>query len=314
MDTGKFVGLLVAFLVGALVLTAFVPIIDSTQHTIEKTINQNEGYTHTMDLIDDDVTIEIDYTNGGSEIDVTVGTTSMNVDVSTVNNTRTFLFYSDVCMLWVDRVSAVNTPVYCLKSTGYTGNLSRATSVFEYDSSTKEVTLTVSGVETFSDTVEKFAYVYSADTGKYGFFNNSDSIPVTINANDVFETFYAGGWWAWSVVAYSSTAEEWFNSANTPIEGIVISSANSPDEYAATISAPWIDNGNGTYTRDGAVAHIEYNDSEDEQTLDYHLCVIAPIEYVSYEDNPTSDIVGLLPLIAGVGMLIWAIAYFLRRY
>lgn len=312
MDTGKFVGLLLAFLVGALVLTAFVPIIDSTQHTIEKTINQNEGYNHTMDLIEDDVIIEIDYTNGGSEIEVTVGTETMDVDVSTASNVRTFLFYSDVCMLWVDRVANANVPVYALKSTGYTGNLSTTTSVFEYDSTTKEVTLTINGTETFNDIVEKFAYVYTADNGKYGFFNYGTNI--TLGENDSLEMFTSGGWWDITIVAYESTAKEWYKSTTTPIEGMVITSDSVPDEYPATMSNVWIKNDNGTYTRNSATVTVSYNDGDNEVTSNKSAHVIASIEYVSYEDNPTSDVVGLLPLIAGVGMLIWAVAYFLRRY
>lgn len=312
MDTGKFVGLLVAFLVGALVLTAFVPIIDSTQHTIEKTINQNEGYNHTMDLISDDVTIEINYSNGASTIDVTVGTTTKEVDVSTTATPRTLLFYSDICMLFVDRIANENAPVYAVKSTGYTGNLSNATSVFTYNNTTKAVTLVVGDVETYTDTVEKFAYVYDGNAGKYGFFDTNAN--PTVNKDATIEVMSLGGWWANSIVTYTATGQAWYNSTTTPIQGMVITAPATPEEYSATITGTWTDNGNKTYTRSSNLLNASYNDGETDKTLSQTSVTIAPIEYVSYEENATSDIVGLLPLVAGVGMLIWAVAYFLRRY
>ena len=311
MDAGKYVGMLVAFLVGALVLTAFVPIIDSTQHTIEKTINQNDGYNHTMDLLNNDVLITIDYTSGENEITVNVGDTDYSVDVSQTSSNSTWLFYSDVCMLWVDRVAGANTPVYALKSTGYTGNMSNSSSSFTYDNSSKEVELTINGNVVFTDTVEKFAYVYSANDGKYGYFTNQ----VTVEKNTTIELFRGGGWWDNTYVAYTATANDWYNSVTVPIAGMVITKDSTPIEYDAVYSSSyWIDNGNGTYTRTASSTSATFNNGESDTTISQNTRIIAPIEYVSYEENPTSDVIGLLPLVAGAGLLISAVAYFLRRY
>lgn len=307
METGfmnRIIGLVLALVVGGLLVGGLlIPTVEGTQTTLMEKEYTNTEYTHTMDLIKDDVLIEIDYTNGAGSIDVMFGDKEYLVDVSQQNTISTWLFYSDVCMLWVDRVAGVNSPVYALKSTNYTGSLSGASSVFTYDHSTKEVKLSINGTETFTDTVEKFAYVYTANEGEYGYFTTN----VTVSENATIEMFRGGGWWDNTYVTYSATGKQWYNSTTTPIEGLVISKDATPTEYAAEYSSThWVDNGNKTYSRDSASTTCTYNDGADDVTNTPAMRIIAPIKYVAYESNSYSIMLGVVGILAIVALVVVA--------
>ena len=304
----KLIPIVLTLVVGIILAgSMLVPVISDAQTSLTKTDNVNaaETYNHTMDLISDNVTITIDYTNGGSEIAVAIGDTVKELDVSTTTTPRSLLFYSDVCILFVDRVADANSPVYCIESTGYVGNLSRATSVFTYDYSTKEASLTVNDELTFTDEVEKFAYVYTAESGKFGFFDVNKN--PTVNKDASIEVLSMGGWWAKTIASCSATGTQWYNSGTTAIEGLVIAPANPVSEYAANISGNWTDNGNGTYTRTNSSLTVLYNDGEEDQSITQTSVVIAPISYVSYETNASSTLIGVIPILVIVALVMGAI-------
>lgn len=315
MDTGKFVGLLVFFLVGALVLMAFVPAIQET--TSATNTFTNDGY-YTMDKVssDSEFTLTWDYTEPTS-IDID----GVKIDLSNAGLTpgKSYtIFGADNFVL---RLYWTATAPYCQ----YFGDASVIPSFMQAN----------------VPTASKLTATVTNETITFASTDPSYTTPVTIPLKDTTYCINPAGNGDYVMKKASDSVYIESNTDIIVLDGITTLTANDVGIYAdGTINGD-LDattfRGTGTYdvtfsdfvyTTENVTGYIDLvklekvdftatqNDTDYTVTYSYFIVpveVTAEKEY--HADTTLATVINLLPLIAGVGLLMFLVAEFLyTRY
>ena len=308
MDTGKFIGLLVFFLVGALVLVAFVPVINETT-TATKTF-ENDGY-FTYDVIDSDTNLTIEWdatkpgllTIGDKEITMPTGIGNWTIIGST---NFTMRYYS----------SGTVTGLQCYGSAGYlsanTGNAVSGTIIV--DETSMVLTRTNADTTTISTT-------YSM--GQHGFVINADGVGNLMLKYSNESAYVKGD----SEVYLCGTTFVTGSGTNDFVgvfgygsidDGLTMSSFygdSSPNTVSfgeVTATYTEVNGFIDLYELEKFTFPLTQNDATVTATYSYFVVpteVTAEKEY--HPDTTLSTVINLLPLIAGVGLLMFLVAEFL---
>lgn len=305
MDTGKFVGLLVAFLVGMLVLVAFVPIINETT-TATKTF-ENDGVFNYGKFTPTD-TYELIYTQ-------TDGSITANGEVVTPISGVSLTNYGNYSVIASDNVLLR----YGANQSGYyiqlIGNDSGGNNVLTGGvSCTATITggkLSVSVVSSENVTTTKtFDF-----TELYAIVSDKDVAVMKVSSDSVYikgdSELYGSG---------LTTVSSWnnmFHIEGTYDDGITIT---SPNLTTATFdNIKWnivpVSGYEDLYQLTSIEFDITNNDTTVHATYSYFgVPSEVTAEKSIHPDSALTVIIDLLPLIAGIGLLMGAVAYFLRRY
>lgn len=284
MDTGKFVGLLVAFLVGALVLVAFVPIIEDTTSSTKTFENDGMYYmTNPTEAVHVEFLGGTDWKINGETLDYTViGATNIVVfDNSFIRN---------VGQVRGDITTSFNDADFTIDNGTITGTYNNGTGTINWTYTER----------CYVATNDKSAWTMTSNTG--GWYIKSDSQITGIGLTTVKDSDGNN-----QIIVIHADAVGLEATVTTPTNAVTISdvvvNATPVNGYldlyeftSITFKVTW-----GTY-----VTNCTYN------------TVIVPsevtVEKEYHPDSTLATIIDLLPFIAGVGLLMWAVAYFLRRY
>lgn len=303
MDTGKFVGLLVFGLVGILVLSAFIPILTETTSATDTL--ENDGYFHMEKYgTDDDLTISWDPADPKKITinDVTYSpNTPLNQFVSLVVGDNWFFRYADggpntnvaVSYGGLETVAGSTTdgiPISVTCSNG-TATIVKNT-----------ITHTVAYTE---------IYAISGDTGAYVMKNANESVYMAGGTE-----FLALGTTAIGVGATGRAMLKVTGDVNDGAEVEVIASqpAGATTTNIVVNATPltnYIGYSLSTVTFDIVSEGVEY-----PATYSYFIVPAeVTLERSIHMDSALATIINLLPLIAGVGLLMFLVAEFLyTRY
>lgn len=308
MDTGKFVGLLVFFLVGALVLVAFVPIIQETTSATD-TFTNNGYYDMTALDENSEYTLFWDHTK---PYQVTV-----NDDVIEFSGLNLYTAYtivgSDEFSLRFYNVSD-NPRIQLYGGTGW-GFASAG-----YTQGTDFTVTITDGNMTMSNTAETPFEVSNPIPDKcFGIVKDGSLVMKKMNT----PAYVMGDT---SIIVLCGYTEGTNASVGVYAEGTV----NDGLDY--TLFRPSTDSETAIFS-DEVITASEVNGYVDlkslskvefevtvtagtlEPTYSYFIVpkeVTAEKEY--HPDSTLATVIDLLPFIAGVGLLMGAVAYFLRRY
>lgn len=305
MDAGKIAGLLVAFLVGTLVLVAFVPIINETT-TATKTF-ENEGVFNYGKFTPTD-TYELTY-------DAVSGELTANGEVVTPIPGVSLTNYGNYSVIASDNVLLR----YGANQNGYyiqlVGNDSGGNNVLIGGvSCTATITggkLSVSLVSSEDVTTTKtFDF-----TELYAIVSDDDIAIMKVSNESVYITgdseIYGSG---------LTTVSAWnnmFHIEGTYDDGITITSPNLTSATFDNIT--WTIEPVSGFVDLYKLTKIEFDITSDDTTVHATYSYFGVPSEVTAEksihpDSALTVIINLLPLIAGIGLLMGAVVYFLRRY
>lgn len=315
MDTGKFIGLLVFFLVGALVLVAFVPVIQETTSATDTFTNA--GY-YSMDELGQDAELTISWDKSTPMI-LTVGETAVDMTDLPKSRSYTIIGSSD----FVVRYDKINDTSVVIQ--GYNND----NDYFNVGDGT-EVTITVSsgsvtchsnrtdisGGLTTEYTFTDVAYALNPlGNGTYSYimkdaaqtaYVKGDSVIYFLGVTNVTPTEVIG-------VYASGTLDD-----GMTVETAAIRNVTTVDSYTDPVPTYTEVNGyKDLYALEKYEFTINYDSTESyDVTYSYFIVpyeVTAEKEY--HADTTLATVINLLPLIAGIGLLMFLIGEFLyTRY
>lgn len=310
MDVKNFVGLLVFGVIGVIVLSAFVPIISETT-SATKTF-ENDGY-YRMTNTDEETVIT--WTPSVEQFVIQVN----GVDVS-LENLKNYGAYRNYSIAFADDVI-----VRYYYETANSQNIQIWTSDYHVGMGsnsiyTMTVTINSSGL-TFTTSEPDYVPTSVAHSGDYFIIDANGEFVMKFSDKTAYilkdtTIFYAGG--------ISGVATSIFSSIY--IEGTVLDYEVTPLRNYVTIS-----NKDSTFTEvSGYIDLVELDkltfdttysppggtETERNQTYSYFL---VPYEVTAeksvHPDDALSSVIDLLPLIAGIGLMIILVAEFLyTRY
>lgn len=290
MDYKNIMTLIIAALVGVVILAGFLPIITATQDTAGDsiTINNaiNDGNYYVRELKEGDVLI-VEVTEGQTtkvKLNGEYVKTIEGTDIGAYHN----LLMSDVLTVW----SAAGTgscqygsnESIAIGYTNATATFTYSGGVFNIQYGTQNITLNDSPTWGFVVCNESDAGYYdSTRTGQYTFYIKNDNDVVcsgayTTGDNDTYYWYYNG---------VAGVAEDYtcsYNFEKTLVDG----------------------------TSDIYEAHCEFVVG-DESFVPYRILI--PLEVTGHKTSGALyEIFGLLPLIAGIGLLLMICIEVFRRY
>lgn len=290
MDTGKFVGLLVFFLVGALVLVAFVPIIQETTSATD-TIT-NEGV---YNMTDDDS----DYTLVYNGVSGTIDANGTIIQRDSIPAGAWTLISTPDYMIRLQNYSAQSYNLWIFGIDGFNRVIG--------NSETDNVTI---GVSSGSITLDTETWTYSGEfrgIDPKGSYVMTDGTPFTVNKTDSiivgngttpvtvwYDLFYMIG----TVEDMEVTAKDTITISNIEVN-------TTPQS---------------NYVNGVSVESITFTATDGTNTVDatYNRVIVpaeVTLEKSIHPDTTLATIINLLPLIAGVGLLMFLVAEFLyTRY
>lgn len=286
MDTGKFIGLLVFFLVGALVLVAFVPVIQETT-SATNTIT-NEGV---YNLTDDDSDYTLVYNGLSGTIDAN-GTIIQRDSIP--EGSWTFISTPDY-LIRLQNYAPQNYNLWLIAMDGTTSILG--------SNNTDGITITVNSG---TITTPLNSYTYTGEfrgidpNGKYVMTNGQ---PFTVNETD---TIIVGNGTTLVTVWYDlfymfGTAEDMEVTSNDTITISNIQVNSTPlTNYVGGVSVESI-----TFSA---------TDGTNSANATYNRVIVpeeVTLEKSIHPDTTLATVINLLPLIAGVGLLMFLVAEFL---
>lgn len=279
MDIKNWIGVVIGILVGGLILSCFVPVIVSTQQTVGDGITlTNESYEY------------VSLSNGDVNTTYEDGVLKINDVTQTVPAVGGQIFFAcDYVILWFN--GSVPYGSYLNQASGIRNIASFDLTVSDNKLS-GSVTYDNNKTQTVSDQDITFSFYYDPN-GEYSVFKGSTTQPYVNSDVDITAvgTYYTGDnktfYWCYNGVA--GGIDENFT-------------------YGATISKTLTDGTTDIYN----VTGVTFDISGETFTPFY---MIAPKEVSGHQTSGAMyDILGMLPLVAGVGLLMFAVVYFLRRY
>ena len=290
MDTGKFIGLLVFFLVGALVLVAFVPVIQETT-SATNTITNDGVYNMTDD--DSDYTLVYNGTSGTIDANGTViQRDSIPAGAWTLISTPEYMirlqnYSAQSYNLWIFGITGFNRVLGNVETDGVTihvssGSITLATETWNYTGEFRGIDPNGSFVMT---------------DGQPFTVHKTDSIIVGNGTTPVsvwYDLFYMIG-----------TAEDMEVTSNGTITISDIQVNRTPlTQYVDGVSVESI-----TFSA---------TDGTNSTNATYNRVIVpeeVTLEKSIHPDTTLATVINLLPLIAGVGLLMFLVAEFLyTRY
>lgn len=303
MDTGKFVGLLVFFLVGALVLVAFVPVIQETASATDTFTN--DGYFKMTKYEEDtDITIEWDYTNP-TKVVVNGETYTLDNNVSV-----TIAFVENAGI----RIYSTQSGMQALMPQGTmaadVGESENMTVVFSEGTVTATIPREGSDDLTLSTTYTAPIYCISSD-GNYVMKKSNESAYMLKDTEFIglgVTTITGAGS---KVILVKGTIEDGATAT-------IVTTSGTP----ATLTDPVLTNTTvagyvDLYQLDKITFAGQVTGSADTNITYSYFVVPAEVtaEKTYHPDSALSTIISLLPLIAGVGLLMFLVGEFLyTRY
>lgn len=310
MDTGKFVGLLVFGLIGIIVLSAFVPIISETTTATNTFDNSADGY-YTMALnADDDTTYTIEYS-----LD-TPGILTINGETfdafATYGQAITSVAMADD---WVLRFDSQNSQYGYLQY--YDGTLWRGSnSTKSFEMTASNGTATINTVES-NDATTTLTKTY---TSMFVIYPDSDYTmkKPTQNAYVLGDSLiFAEGITSGTASGNVPTGAQVIKITGNITDGVTITTSDTDwiisnieihkTDVAGYIDLYQIEKITFDLTKDDAVYHATYS------------FFVVPSEITAeksiHPDTALATVIDMLPLIAGVGLLMFLVAEFLyTRY
>lgn len=312
MDTGKFIGLLVFFLVGALVLMAFVPIIQETASATDTFTNDGYYYMDKISMNDTDTyTIVWDASTDAGIL--TVNGKEINVgDWGATYGMTLTIFATETDIFRVGPAQGVQTLSW-VQIRGSTINYAQASSSFS-------ATITGGNVSVQLDTegsprtlTYTDAYMISADKSDFVMKKMNESVYM-LSDSPIFSMGY-------SVISNGNGNDNVVLSVNGTVEGVTVdvvrSSSVNPITFSNfNISTTPVSNYIDLVKFDKITFVATDNGADTDMTYSY---VIVPTEITAeksiHPDETLSTVINLLPLIAGVGLLMFLVGEFLyTRY
>lgn len=285
MDTGKFVGLLVAFLVGALVLVAFVPIINETTSATDTFENKGLYY-----MTNPTESMHVEY----------LGSNNWEINDEpldyTIAGATNILIFDDIFVRNNGQVRGGATATWDSADLTIANGTVTGTQVIGGNSSSLTWTYTDSFVAV-NGSGEWVMKAYNQES-----YIKADSEIIGMGMTQIKDDGGNNALITCYVSVSDLTATVTTSNTNVTISDVEVNTtpvSGYIDLYkftSVTFKATW-----GTYTSD-----CTYN------------VVIVPSEVTAeksiHPDSTLATIIDLLPFIAGVGLLMGAVAYFLRRY
>lgn len=306
MDTGKFVGLLVFFLVGALVLVAFVPIIQETTSATDTF--ENKGYYYMEKLTTDspEYTVTWDYTEPNKIV-----VNDIETELPTSTTFPASIVASDT---WGIRYTIgggdVGLSIFGAQN-GIIGSAStneNTSMEMLFSNGSAEITVNDGVTDTTYTMTYEQVYVVSSENKEYAIMKYGDG-SVYVKDDSVI---YGTGRTLVSGTQYNininGTIEDGFDVAVIWPTGFTAGDV--------TINATAVNGYIDLYSFES----IEYPISDGNTTVDVtYSQVIVPATVVAektiHADTTLATVINLLPLIAGVGLLMFLVAEFLyTRY
>ena len=285
MDTGKFVGLLLAFLVGALVLVAFVPIIEET--TSETKTFENEGLYY-MENPTEAVTMKY---LGNAEWEINgEPLTYTSIGATNVIVTESFFVRNNgqvMGSLW----QTWDTAEITIDNGTITGTFIRNETPGTVNTTYTDICIVTTEK---SDLIMKNPSVAT--------YFKSDSIADGMGITTVKDSDGVNQLKIFKIHVENMTATVTTESADITIDNVQLN----------TVA---VNGYNDLYL----FSSVTFNAvAGDYTTACTYNIVIVPSEVTAektiHPDSTLATIIDLLPFIAGVGLLMGAVAYFLRRY
>lgn len=303
MDTGKFVGLLVFALVGALVVMAFVPIIQDTTSATDTF--ENEGYYRMSEIGDSEVTLTWDHTSpkqivvNGDIVSLSEVPTNKIVTIAVTD--QTIIRYAPL---------TTNTLIQIYSSSGYYGagvndgtdmtiTIEEGTLTADNGSGTTVTKTITSGYYVSNDGV----WIMKTD-GESAFIHKDDSVIVlagNTSVGDVKIGVYANG-----------TINDGLSFETFPVDGSTHVVTYGDVTFNYTDVTGYID----LVKLSNCQFDITCDDTTATVTYSYFL---VPYEVTSektiHPDDTLSTVINLLPLIAVIGLFMFLVGEFLyTRY
>ena len=297
-------GLVTFLIIGVLLLGAFAPMINSVHNTNSTTINNevqiNSGAGYTAPA-----TYTLDG-NDNYKFETAPGYANFVINGEKVNisqwDTVNQKIITDVC-----RVEFAGHYALLFDETGerlVNVNTSNKNVVFEYTASTKTFVATVYTDLTNTEIETQLTYsvnqiLYADPHGTYGAIRYDLTPDAVWYVNDVSQVI-AGG-----VYLTGDLDTSYFMDGET----VYVGNAS----YTGSCSIPVTDDIKGVVKGDSVTVTI--TDGENTETFT-PFTVYVPLSVKGYTENQSvvNTVLDMLPLVCGVGVLLGAVVYFLRRY
>lgn len=303
METKSMIELIIGFLVGAIILASFVPIFVNVQNASGDEITLTNESDVVLKTIDDGDVLKLTSTRNAD---------STKTDVWTINN-KVISNVSGGSLSW--NVGLISDAMYVRiissgnASSGATTLMDSTTGVEQYiGPATTEGVYTwtwtfENGEMTYIDrygtvVVASYTWGYVACPLEDGEYYSAETVGAGI-CKDASDLILCGGYTSGSLdTMYALHNGETYTSVS---------------DYSMNVNATTSIHEGTTDIYDITVS-VDISDGTDTETFTPYR-IYLPYEVTGHATKGVMfDIFGLLPLIAGVGLLMGAVVYFLRRY